>query len=406
MVKASRGSVPVVAPDRALEAVEVLADRFRLIRRVGRGSTANVYHAVDDVIGRDVAIKVLDPQLFLDPQYVQRFEREAVASGRLCHPNIVSMYDLGFDDRMNTYFLVMQFIHGRNLAEVRELLMKRPYGERLEVLSEILPGVQSGLEHCHARGVVHRDIKPHNILIADDGVPYVSDFGIALVMDLSHATLPGYVPGTPYYMAPEQLAGLPVDARSDIYALGSTFRYFLQIESNGQAPRSYSGVRRHAALAPLPAGLVPAGVERVLFRAIASRPEDRYATVAEFLEELQLELGIRRPAVIQADNPEISIDSIPDLGWKSNNQAAQNSDEGSIRVRNEHSTFRHSSRIQGINTAPRTLVVDNRSTLSSLRICLVATVLLFLLFGLMVGTRHFSDEHSIRKNRIIDLREF
>src|SRR5207249_8358305 len=175
-----------------------------------------VYRAHDAVLGREVALKVLHPQLAGDRGFVDRFRREARAAAVLNHPNIVGVYDWGTTDN-GTYFMVMEYVPGHNL---RSLLAE--YG-RLEPqqVAEVTLQVLSALEHAHGHGIVHRDVKPENILIGRDGTVKVADFGLARAFADSYVSqAEGTVTGTVQYLAPEQIQGEPADPRADLYALG------------------------------------------------------------------------------------------------------------------------------------------------------------------------------------------
>jgi beta-lactam-binding protein with PASTA domain/predicted Ser/Thr protein kinase len=189
--------------------------RYQVIARIATGGMGEVYRAQDAVLGRDVALKVLHPQLAGDGGFVDRFRREARAAAVLNHPNIVGVYDWGNTD--GTYFMVMEFVRGHNL---RSLLLHQSRLEPAQV-AEVSLQVLAALDHAHGHGIVHRDVKPENILIADDGKVKVADFGLARAFADSHVSqAEGTVTGTVQYLAPEQIQGQPADPRTDLYALG------------------------------------------------------------------------------------------------------------------------------------------------------------------------------------------
>jgi serine/threonine-protein kinase len=189
--------------------------RYQVIARVASGGMGEVYRAQDAVLGRDVALKVLHPQFANDRGFVDRFRREARAAAVLNHPNIVGVYDWGLTN--GTYFMVMEFVRGHNL---RSLLLHQQRLEPAQVVEVTLP-VLAALDHAHGHGIVHRDVKPENILIADDGTVKVADFGLARAFADSHVSqAEGTVTGTVQYLAPEQVEGQPADPRTDLYALG------------------------------------------------------------------------------------------------------------------------------------------------------------------------------------------
>jgi eukaryotic-like serine/threonine-protein kinase len=193
----------------------VIEGRYQLIARIASGGMGEVFRAHDSVLARDVAVKVLHPQLAGDRGFVERFRREARAAAILNHPNIVSVYDWGTSD--GTYFMVMEFVQGMNL---RTLLTEFNRLEAVQVV-EVTLRVLAALDHAHRHGIVHRDVKPENILIARDGAVKVADFGLARAYaESSVSQAEGTVTGTVQYLAPEQIQGEPADPRTDLYALG------------------------------------------------------------------------------------------------------------------------------------------------------------------------------------------
>ncbi|MEY4606899.1 MAG: hypothetical protein RLY45_1659, partial [Actinomycetota bacterium] len=195
----------------------VVNERYEIHKRIGRGGMADVFLARDQLLDRPVAIKVLFPEFAIDPNFVERFRREAQAAANLNHPNIVGVYDWGKFDA--TYFMAMEFVDGRTLADILRQNVRLNAQKAAEIASE----VAAALSFAHRNGVVHRDIKPANILVGVNGQVKVADFGIARAMNSateSNLTQDGSVMGTATYFSPEQAQGAQPDPRSDLYSLG------------------------------------------------------------------------------------------------------------------------------------------------------------------------------------------
>lgn len=261
--------------------------KYQIVGELGKGGMGVVYKGHDPVIRRDVALKVIRKR-DLDPQdaesVLERFKREAQAAGNLSHPNIVAIYEYGEDDEYA--FIAMECVRGKSL---RDHLMAG-YRPEFKDFPEVLVQMLEGLEYSHSRGVIHRDIKPGNVLVSEMGVAKISDFGIAR-FDTSHLTLMGEVLGTPYYMAPEQLDGHTADERSDVYSAAVIVYEVL----TGRRPFEGQGAvlmkRVLEGDPPLPSLLEPrlsAAMDRVLLRALAKQPERRFRSARQFLEALRL----------------------------------------------------------------------------------------------------------------------
>src|ERR671923_1136796 len=191
----------------------VFDDRYRIMRKLGSGGMANVYLAEDQELGRRVAIKILDDRHAADDQFVERFRREAKNAAGLNHPNIVSIYDRG--EAEGTYYIAMEFLDGRTLKELIVSRGPAPVNVAVDYARQILAAVR----FAHRNGIVHRDIKPHNVLVDAEGRLKVTDFGIARA-GASQMTETGSIIGTAQYLSPEQAKGAPVDQTSDLYSVG------------------------------------------------------------------------------------------------------------------------------------------------------------------------------------------
>lgn len=270
-------------------------DRYSVFERVGAGGMAEVYRARDELLGRDVALKVLSERFARDSSFVERFRREAQSAANLNAPQIVSLYDYGSDG--DAYFIVMEFIDGTSLAEIihndAPLLPERA--------AEIALDVARALERAHSAGIVHRDIKPGNILITQDGHTKVTDFGIARAArgdSEQTMTQTGMVIGTAAYLSPEQAQGEPVDGRSDLYSLGVVMYEMLsgQTPFEGDTPLAiaYKHVREYAAPPSSINPDVPRELDAIVMKALAKNPENRYANAVEFEQDLQRFLSGQR----------------------------------------------------------------------------------------------------------------
>jgi serine/threonine-protein kinase len=190
--------------------------RYQVIARIASGGMGEVFRARDSVLDRDVAIKVLHRNLAGDPGFIDRFRREARSAALLSHPNIVAIHDWG-STTSGTYFMVMEFVRGRNLRDLLSASERLEPQQALEVILQVL----AALDHAHRKGIVHRDVKPENVLVTPEGSVKVADFGLARALAEARVTqAPGTVTGTVQYLAPEQIQGEPADPRTDLYALG------------------------------------------------------------------------------------------------------------------------------------------------------------------------------------------
>jgi serine/threonine protein kinase len=253
---------------------------YQITQRLGQGGMATVFQAYQTALQRNVAIKVLPPHLAQDPQFAERFTREARAIARLDHPNILSVYDYGVTEGIT--YIVMKYVEGGTLKDRLEL--GRLSFEQTEIL---LDQVAKALDYAHGMGIVHRDIKPANVLLARPDWALLSDFGLAKVAEATvKLTGTGVGMGTPEYMAPEQAHGLETDARADIYALGVTVYAMVtgQVPYTGSSPIEV--ILKHVN-APLPSArainpALPPAAEAAIVKAMSKRPQDRFATAGEF----------------------------------------------------------------------------------------------------------------------------
>jgi hypothetical protein len=263
----------------------ILAGRYEVGHLLGAGGMARVYEGQDRLLARRVAIKVLLSQYAHDPGFLARFRREAQAAASLSHPNIVAVFDTGSQD--DTWFIVMEYVAGRTLRDV--IIAEGPVHPARA--AEICADVASALAGAHARGVVHRDVKPGNVMLTTDGKVKVMDFGIARASAVPSITQTAAVVGTAQYIAPEQAQGLVADARSDLYSLGCCLYEMLTGQAPFTGPTPVAIAYRHVQDNPTPPRAlnpdVPVSLERVCLKAMAKRPEDRYQTALEMRQDLE-----------------------------------------------------------------------------------------------------------------------
>ena len=273
-------------PDAAvLEIGHEIGGRYRLVSRIARGGMAEVWEAEDTVLARPVAVKVLLPHLAADEAFLTRFRREAVAAARLSHPHIVAIYDTCAAGSCEA--IVMELVRGQTLRDVLDSGTPVPVARAVDI------GVQvaDALSHAHAAGLVHRDVKPGNILLADDGRVLVADFGIAKAAEAAaDLTEVGQVVGTAKYLAPEQVRSEEVDGRSDIYSLGIVLYELLCGRPPFTGTDSTTTALARLTTEPLRPRQVRAGIQRsvedVVMRAMAREPDDRYQSAAELRDAL------------------------------------------------------------------------------------------------------------------------
>lgn len=266
---------------------DLLVNRYELGERLGSGGMSTVRLAFDRRLERHVAVKLLAEHLADDRQFVSRFRREALSAGRLVHPNIVQVFDFGFDDDSGRYFIVMEAVRGQSGAQ---LLHDRGYLTVDETIT-IVGQAARGLDHAHRNGVIHRDVKPGNILLGDDGSVKIADFGIAKAMaEDSGITQVGSVVGTASYLAPEQAMGGDVGPAADIYALGVvTFQMLaarLPYEAESLTALALKQQREAPPLLDQLNAEVPAEVALVVDRALSIDPGARYASAEAYAKAL------------------------------------------------------------------------------------------------------------------------
>jgi serine/threonine-protein kinase len=283
----------------------LIAGRSELGSRLGIGGMSTVQLALDRRLERHVAVKLLAEHLADDPAFVSRFRREALAAARLVHPNVVQVFDFGFDETAHQHFIVMEHVQGRSCAE---LLRERGHLD-VEEAVDIVTQACRGLDYAHRNGVVHRDVKPGNLLVSDDGVVKLADFGIAKATEQSSITQVGSVLGTAAYLAPEQARGEEAGPRADLYSLGVVAYQLL----SGRLPYEASSLSELALKQQreLPLRLedlnpaVPPTLAQAIALALAIEPEGRPATAAQL--EQAFHDGARGETPVGATDPTVHL---------------------------------------------------------------------------------------------------
>lgn len=259
-------------------------DRYEIIRVIGEGGMANVYLANDTILDRKVAVKVLRGDLATDEKFVRRFQREALSASSLNHPNIVEMYDVGEDD--GDFYIVMEYVEGKNLKQ----LVKRRTKLSIPEVIDIMKQLTDGIAHAHDSFIIHRDIKPQNMLILDNGLVKITDFGIAVALNSTQLTQTNSVMGSVHYLPPEQAAGKGATFKSDIYALGIMMYELV----TGRLPfkgENAVEIALKQLKEPIPSvrdddSTIPQSVENIILKACAKNPKNRYENVREMYNDL------------------------------------------------------------------------------------------------------------------------
>ncbi|MBQ8313725.1 MAG: Stk1 family PASTA domain-containing Ser/Thr kinase [Clostridia bacterium] len=267
---------------------KILADRYRLVEQIGVGGMAIVYRAIDQRTGHNVAVKVLRPEFNQDAEFVSRFQREAEAASKMTHHNIVNLLDVGMDGE-NRY-LVMEYVQGKTLKE----LIKEKGRLTPAVAAQITIRILSALQHAHQNGIIHRDIKPQNILVHADGHIKVADFGIARMANSSTLTRGDSVMGSVHYFSPEQASGQAANVTSDLYSVGVVLYEMLtgRVPFDGDSPVAVAMQHLHARPAPIEnfAPESPAAINHVCLMAMEKKPQYRYQSAREMATELRMAL--------------------------------------------------------------------------------------------------------------------
>ncbi|HKV98769.1 MAG TPA: serine/threonine-protein kinase, partial [Vicinamibacterales bacterium] len=255
--------------------------KYHVLDRIGRGGMGTVYRAVDEILHREVAIKVLNSELN-DPEIAKRFRAEAVTVARLSHPGIATIYELFQHD--GQWMMVMEFVRGETL----EHLVERMGALSPQRAAELCMQALTALAHAHSMGVIHRDLKPANLMMTESGAVKIMDFGIARVSGSEHLTSAGFMMGTPAYMAPEQVLGHEIDARADLYALGVVFYRLTTAKLPFKGDTPFAMAQSQVNDPPTPIALLrsdlPTWADQVVQRALAKAPADRFQSAVEFYE--------------------------------------------------------------------------------------------------------------------------
>ena len=262
---------------------KMIADRYMIVKHIGSGGMADVYVAMDTLLNREVAVKVLRGELSNDPVALLRFQREAQASCALIHPNIVEIYDVGEDN--GAHFLVMEYIRGKTLKQLIHLRGALAIDEAVAIMKQLV----SATHEAHKRGIIHRDIKPQNVLVKDDGTIKMVDFGIALAHDALQLTQSDSVMGSVHYLAPELAKGEQATVQSDIYALGIVFFELLsgQVPFSADQPVQVALKHIREEMPSIKSMIVdvPQSVENIILKATAKKKEYRYRSALEMYQD-------------------------------------------------------------------------------------------------------------------------
>ncbi|MBP1759434.1 MAG: serine/threonine protein kinase, partial [Firmicutes bacterium] len=284
---------------------KIFGERYEVLEKIGAGGMAIVYKAKDLLLNRVVTIKVLREQFVTDEDFIRRFRREAQSAASLSHPNIVSIYDVGKDG--DTEYIVMEYVEGRNLKEIIREYAPLSTEQSINLARQITGAIQN----AHENHIIHRDIKPHNILVTADGHAKVTDFGIARAVSSATVTHTGDIVGSVHYLSPEQAKGIQSNEQSDIYSLGIVLYELLtgKVPYDGETPIAIA--LKHLQQEPVPPSKLNPRIgkelEGVIMRAIAKSPEQRYLSAKELVEDLN-HIQAGRPiawfGISQAEDPE------------------------------------------------------------------------------------------------------
>ena len=293
---------------------EILVNRYEIIEKVGDGGMALVYRAKDTLLNRIVAVKVLREQFASDDEFIERFRREAQSAASLSHPNVVNIYDVGHTG--STHFIVMEYVDGENLSDL--IKTKGELSEHFIV--SVGMQIATGLAHAHHHGIIHRDIKPHNILITNEGRVKVTDFGIAQAMSSANLTQTGVVLGSVHYFSPEQARGVNIQAASDLYSLGIVMYEMIVGKQPFRGDTPISIALKQIQEMPIPPRQyrpdLHRGLEQLVLQLLAKEPEQRPKSadeVVRILKGIDRELGSIGIDDPESENEETLMLSVADI---------------------------------------------------------------------------------------------
>jgi serine/threonine protein kinase/beta-lactam-binding protein with PASTA domain len=303
---------------------KVLGNRYEIVEKIGSGGMSQVYKARCGLLNRYVAVKVLRPEYTSDENFIRKFRRESQAAASLSHQNIVSVYDVGVDD--DVHYIVMEYIEGKTLKQMIREKGRLTAAETAEIAQQIC----KALVHAHKNHIIHRDIKPHNILVTKDGVAKVTDFGIARAVTASTVTNSGSVIGSVHYFSPEQARGGFIDEKSDLYSLGIVMYEMItgQVPFEGESPISIALKHLQEPVKP-PARVaadIPLGLEQIIMKAIEKEPGRRYNTAEELLADLNSFIKNNRVVfsdrdIKKDDNPTIVMPAVKGCGKENGDES-------------------------------------------------------------------------------------
>ncbi len=309
----------------------IISNRYHLRSLIGQGGMADVYLAYDDILKRDVAIKILRESLADDPVHVQRFKREASAVAAISHTNVVEIYDVGEEN--NKYYIVMEYVSGKTLKDLITIRSGLEMEEAVDIISQVV----SGLAAAHSQGVIHRDIKPQNILVTDSGIVKISDFGIASIQSYTKLTQGDTIMGSLHYLAPELAKGEEATYQSDIYAVGIMLYEMLtgKVPFNGDSPVNIA--LKHIR-EPIPSvrevnPTIYQSVENIVYKATAKDLSDRYQTAEEMMDDLlhYEENKDEPPLVFEEEDDDATIIASPEDLFFSNDTDEEEVDEEELK---------------------------------------------------------------------------
>lgn len=264
----------------------ILGNRYNLIEKIGEGGMALVYKAKDQLLNRFVAVKILRPEFTTDPEFINKFKRESLAAASLSHPNIVGIYDVG--EQEGIYYIVMEYVCGKTLKEYIKECRRVNYREALNIANQI----GNALDHAHKNGVVHRDIKPHNILVTEDKIIKVTDFGIAKASNVSTIINTGVVMGSVHYFSPEQARGNYSDHRTDIYSLGVVLYEMLTGSLPYDAESPVTVALKHIQedfIQPTTVlNTIPEAINDIVVKAMEKDMNKRYQSIKELIDDIDI----------------------------------------------------------------------------------------------------------------------